>query len=223
MKIVGLIPYWLGYKVNAVEHRNLKKLGGRYLINYSLSLLAKSPSITSTYVFASSERVVRYIDPDHKYKFLQRPQSLDSLQSSIEDIIDAFLVQMDADIIVLIHPNSPFLRIETLQACVDAVVSGGFDSAFTALFLKKLAWFKGSPLNYAMDRPTPPLASIEPVVVEQSSLYVFDVAMYRKIRKRVGSIPFIKAVNHFEGHEIVEPEDFAMAELIVNAGMYSET
>jgi CMP-N-acetylneuraminic acid synthetase len=223
MKIVGLIPYWLDYKVNAAEHRNLKKLGGRYLLNYTLSLLSKSPSLTSTYVFASSESVLRYIDPHQNYQFLRRPQSLDSLQSSIEDIIDAFLAKIDADIVVLLHPNSPFLRTETLQACVDAVVSGVFDSAFTALILKKLAWFKGLPLNYAMDRPTPSLASIQPVVVEHSSLYVFDVAMYRKTRKRVGSNPFIKAVDHFEGHEIVEPEDFAIAELIVNAGMYSET
>ena len=223
MKIVGLIPYWLDYKVNAAEHKNLKKLGGRYLLNYTLSLLARSPALSEAYIFASNRDVLRFVDAHQKYQFLQRPRSLDSLQSSIEDIIDAFLAQIDADIVVLIHPNSPFLRTETLRACVDAVVSGEFDSAFTALVLKKLAWFKGTPLNYAMDKPTPPLASIEPLVVEQSSLYVFDVAMYKKTRKRVGHTPFIKAVDHFEGHEIVEPEDFAMAELIVNAGMYSET
>jgi len=32
----------------------------------------------------------------------------------------------------------------------------------------------------------------------------------------------MKKINHFEGHEINREEDFEIAELIVNSGMYSE-
>jgi CMP-N-acetylneuraminic acid synthetase len=85
-----------------------------------------------------------------------------------------------------------------------------------------LCWYQGKPLNYSLTEPTPKPQDIPPVIFEQSSLYVFSKASYIKNRKRIGDTPFIKYVDHFEGHEISIDEDFKIAELIVNSGMYTE-
>lgn len=222
MRCVGFIPYWLDYKVDSQGHKNLKKLGGQYLINYSIRLLNRVDAIEQTCIFSSDRKVLDYVDESLNFDFIERPKSLDSDNISIEDIIDAFLEQNDADIIVLLHPNSPFLQKETLSECLDRVRSGEFDSALTAFQFQKLCWFNGKPLNYSLNKPVPKLSAIAPVIFEQSSLYIFTREAYLLNRKRIGNKPYFKFVNHFEGHEVITTEDFSIAELIVNSGMYWE-
>jgi CMP-N-acetylneuraminic acid synthetase len=127
----------------------------------------------------------------------------------------------DADIIIMMHPNSPFLQASTIQECVNEVVTGEHDSAFTAYEYKKLTWFNGKPLNYILDEATPHLSQLPPVIFEQSALYVFSRSSYLTHHNRIGSNPFVKIINHFEGHEVNELEDYEIAELIVSSGMYS--
>ena len=222
MKVVGLIPYWLGYGEKQGGGSNLKKLGGKYLINYSLNLLAGCPDVNQVCVYCSNKNILDYFEPGLAFDLVDRPSSLDSIDASIEDVIDAFLRESDADLVVLLHPNSPFLRKSSLIECINKVASGMNDSAFTAFEARKLAWFKGAPLNYSQEQATPKLSEIEPVILEQSALYVFSADAFRGNRRRIGSNPHVQVVNAFEGHGIVTEEDFEIAQLIVNSGMYSE-
>jgi len=222
MKIVALIPYWLDYHPDHKSHKNLKKIGGHYLINHSIKLLSQIDSIETTYIYASNKKVLDYIDDTLNFGYLKRPAHLDSNDVTIEDIIDEFLGDIKADIIVLLHPNSPFLQKSTVSDCIEKVVSGNNDSAFTACEYRKLAWFQGKPLNYSLSKPTPKPSEVLPIMLEQASLYIFSVASFKANRARIGSNPYIKCINHFEGHEINIEEDFNVAELIVNSGMYME-
>jgi CMP-N-acetylneuraminic acid synthetase len=224
MKAVGFMPFWMGYhpQTGSQLNRALRKLGGRYLINYSLQLLNRCELLSDTLVFASDDSIGDYIEDDIAYRFCQRPAFLDDDDISIEDIITEFLNHTDADVIALVHPNSPFLRLETLNDCLEQVMSGEYDSAFTAYKFQKFSWFQGKPLNYSLSEPTPKLRDIEPLILEQSSLYVFTREIFLKQLKRVGGESFIRFVDHFEGHDVGENEDFEMAELIINSGMFTE-
>lgn len=222
MKIVGFMPYWMDYLPEAKSKKGLQKLGGRHLLNYTLSLLNQSKLINETVIYSSNPQILDFIEPDLEYSFLKRPDFLDDPEISIEQIISEFLKKTDADVIVLLHPNSPFLQLSSLNECVEAVSSGQYGSAFTAYKFKKFAWFKGEPLNYSLKEQTPSLTEITPVIIEQSSLYAFSRKTFIENNKRVSSEPFIKFINHFEGHEVHEPEDIEIAELIVNSGMFTE-
>ena len=126
----------------------------------------------------------------------------------------------NSDIIVLLHPNSPFLSSDTVADCLKQVMSEKYDSSFTAYSFKKLAWFENRPLNYSLKEETPKLNSLVPVIIEQSSLYVFTRKSFTINNKRIGNSPYMKEINHFEGLEVESNEDFEIAELIVNSGMY---
>ena len=99
--------------------------------------------------------------------------------------------------------------------------SGDYDSSFTAYAFQKFSWFRGEPLNYSLDKPTPRTQDIDPVLVEQSALYVFHKELFMNTQRRIGQKPYIKVIDHFEGHDIDSPEDFAIAELMVNSGFYT--
>ena len=223
MNIVGLIPYWSKYE-NAADinvPRNLIKVGGKYLINYSLEALGAVEEINDVVIYTSSKEIENYIDTGMKYHIQKRPETLDDVNVSIEEIILKFLESSDADIIVLLHPNSPFLKSATISECVKKVMLEEYDSSFTGYEFHKFAWFQGKPLNYSQDKKVPLVNSVEPVVFEQSSLYVFSRSMFEKLHRRIGDKPFVKVIDHFEGHDVNSKEDLDVAELIVNSGMYT--
>lgn len=216
MKIVAFIPYWFGYN----DINEVKKLGGRYLINYTLEQLNNCDLIDDVVLYSSDERIMDYVEDRELIEFEKRPKFLDSHEIKIEQIIEEFLKNSDADIVILIHPNSPFLSKITISECIEKVLNNNYDSSFIAYKFNKLAWFKNKPLNYSTNEKTPHLKDIDPIVLELSSLYVFRKEMFQNTHRRIGEKPFIKFIDHFEGHDINNKEDFEMAELIVNSGMY---
>jgi CMP-N-acetylneuraminic acid synthetase len=100
------------------------------------------------------------------------------------------------------------------------VRSGDFDSSFTAFAIKSFCWYEGRPLNYDLDKPTPKKRDLPPVVVEQSALYVFRREVFERKKRRIGQKPFVKFINHLEGHDIDTEEDFAIAEMIVESNLF---
>ena len=224
MKIIALIPFWLDYKSlkNSLTCRSLVKISGKSLISRAVEITNHVGLIDKTVVFTSNSKALDYIDDNVNCEFVQRSGDLDSDQTSIEDIIDGFLKTSDVDIIVLIHPKSPFIKPTTIEDCIKKVLTGGFDSAFIANNIKKHAWYKGKPLNYSTYGDTPALSDLEPVLIESSSIYVFNRTLFEKNRHRIGDNPYIKEVGHFEGFEVDNKDDLTMAELMINAGLDKE-
>jgi CMP-N-acetylneuraminic acid synthetase len=224
VKISAFIPYWQEYSSSLNDLCDYRQniLCGKHLLNYTIEILSDVSSLSSIDVFASNQNVCSLINTDLKYNFIQRSETLDSISVSIEDIIKAYLSVSDADIVVLLHPNSPFLAPATVECCIQAVATGEYDSAFTAYCIRQLAWFDGEPLNYSRDEVTPAKKDIQPVVIEQSSLYVFSRDCFNTHKKRIGLTPFIKYIDHVEGHGVITEDDYRMAELIINSGMYSK-
>lgn len=218
MRTVGIIPSKLNSE--RVPFKNIKELGGIPLVNYTVRALNKVPLIDEIIIFASEPSVCDYIQHGLNCKFLERPTYLDTQEAKIQDIIREFLKLDDADTIVLLHITSPFLKSKTISECIEKVNSEEYDSAFTAYEIRKFCWFRGKPLNYSLDIPTPRTQDIDPVIVEQSSLYVFKREVFEKTEQRISLNPYIKYIDHFEGHDIDTPEDFRIAELIVNTGVF---
>ncbi len=224
MKVVALIPFWSDYQPSAsgIDCRPLINIGGKSLINRTIEIINRIRLIEEVVIFASNDKVLDYLDGEVRYRFLKRDRSLDSDNASIEDIIESFLLSSDADVVVLIHPKSPFIKSETIQECIEKVTSLDFDSAFVANSIRKHVWFKGEPLNYSRNGDTPALSNIHPILVETASVYVFTSALFKNERRRIGQSPYVKEVGHFEGFEIDREDDFEMAELIINAGLDRE-
>jgi CMP-N-acetylneuraminic acid synthetase len=216
MKTVALIPFWF----NNGKSRDLTKLAGKYLIEYSISLLNSSKLIDETVIYSSDDTILKYIDSELKVRHLERSKELDNDAILIEDIIESFFNEYEAKIVILLHPYSPFLTKETLEKCINKVKSKEFDSAFSAVENKKFTWFKGLALNFDRTKKSPKLKMLEPTISEQGLLYVINKESFLKQKSRVGKRPYMQIINHFEAHEINQPKDFEIAELIVNSGMF---
>lgn len=223
MKIDALIPYWQEYKFpdQSISNRDTVRIGGHSLIERAVKTLQNIELIDNIIIYSSNEKVKDLLEGSLEYTFQKRDLDLDDESVSIEDIIERFIKTSDADVVVLLHPKCPFLKSESIAECIVKVAKEDYDSAFIGSQLRKLSWFSGKPLNYSLKRGgnTPSLTSLEPVIFESSSVYVFTRKLFEKTRRRTGLNPYMKFVGHFEGFEIDREEDYEIAELIVNAGL----
>jgi CMP-N-acetylneuraminic acid synthetase len=224
MRVVAMIPFWSKYQpvTNGLISLPLISIGGKSLILRTIEIIKQVSLIDEVVIFSSDNNIMKHVGDKEECSFLKRDKSLDSDSTSIEDIIDSFLSLSKVDIVVLVHPKSPFLKPETVEECINQVMSRNFDSAFTASSIRKHLWYLGEPLNYSRNKDTPPVSKIEPIIVETSSVYVFTKNLFKTTRKRIGEKPYVKEIGHFEGFEIERDDDFKMAELIINSGLDRE-
>jgi CMP-N-acetylneuraminic acid synthetase len=119
-------------------------------------------------------------------------------------------------VVVLLHITSPFITVQSVDTCIEAVTSGRYESAFAALELHRFAWFRGEPLNYALAEPTPRTQDLEPVMVEQSGLYVFTRSLFERTGRRIADAPYVHVVDLVEGFDIDTEDELRVAEALVS-------
>jgi len=209
MKAVAFVPIRLNSQ--RVEGKNLRPLGGEPLMCHILHTLLEVETIDEVYVYCSDEAVRAYLPEG--VRFLRRSPRLDRNETLGREIYDAFTAAVDADVYVLAHATSPFIRAATIADALHRVTDGEYDSAFSAERLQTFAWYEGRPLNYALDA-IPRTQELEPVFVETSAFFIFRREVWRDLHQRIGRHPYTAVVDRIEGIDIDYPEDFALAEVI---------
>ena len=211
MKIVAFVPIRLNSK--RVVGKNLKMLGKKPLMHYILETLTKVPLIDEIYVYCSDETITEHLPEG--IKFLKRNPLLDRDETLGEEIYDAFVKDVDADVYLLGHTTSPFIKAETIENALQKVLSGEHDSAFSAQKVQTFTWFNGKPLNYNL-KNIPRTQEIEPIYVETSSFYIFRREVWTQEHQRVGATPYMALIDQIEGIDIDYPEDFEFAEKVID-------
>jgi CMP-N-acetylneuraminic acid synthetase len=194
-----------------VAGKNLKLLGGKPLLSYILESLQQVKTIDEIYVYCSDDSIIRYLPLG--VKFLKRPDSLDRDETLGQEIYDAFVNTIMADVYILAHTTSPFIRPATIENALDKIINDDYDSAFSAEKIQTFAWYEGKPLNYELKK-IPRTQTIEPIYIETSAFFIFEREVWTKHHQRIGNNPYMAIVDKIEGIDIDWPEDFHFAELV---------
>lgn len=214
MKIVAIMPIKLTNE--RCPGKNTKLLGSKPLLQHELDNLKRTGLCDSINVFCSSEEVVRYLPEG--VAFVKRPEYLDLPTSNFTQIFTHFMEKEDADLYVYAHATAPFVTVDTMRSCIEAVKSGEYDSAFCAVKLQDYLWQDGEPLNFDAAN-LPRTQDLKPIFQETSGVYVFTKEVFQKYHRRVGKKPFIKEVSFKEAIDIDYPEDFDLAEALVDINL----
>lgn len=214
MKTVAFVPIRLNSQ--RVVGKNLRPLGGRPMMTYLLQSLAAAKNIDQVYVYCSSREVEQYLPEG--VKLLLRDERLDSNTTLGAEIYDAFVSEVEADIYILAHATSPFIRTSTIEQAVAKVASGEHDSAFSAERIQTFTWWQGKPLNYSL-KNIPRTQELEPIYVETSAFFVFEREVWTEQHRRIGDKPYVAVTDRIESIDIDNPDDFTLAEAIVAAGL----
>lgn len=209
MKIASFIPIKL---INQrLPRKNLLPLNGRPMCEYIFDTIKAVDVIDEKYVYCSDDAIKKYIPEGLNY--LKRDVSLDGFQVKGLEIIDKFVEDIDADIYVLAHVTQPFIKPQSIRNALNKVISGEYDSAFSAVVLQDYMWMNGKPLNYDM-KDIPRSQDLEPIYMETGAFFIFRKEVFTELGQRIGEKPYIYVIDQFEAIDIDTAEDYAFAEVV---------
>lgn len=211
MKVVSIVPIKLNNE--RLPGKNTKFLGGVPLIHYIMNTLLASRYISERYVYCSNERITEYLPEG--ITFLKRPEVLDEPTSNFTQIFDSFRQKVQAEVYVYAHATAPFITPDSLDLCIEKVMSEEYDSSFTATKLQDFLWQDGKPLNFDAEN-LPRSQDLNPIYRESSGIYVFTSEVFEKYHARIGKIPYIREIGYKEAVDINVPEDFYLAEQLLS-------
>lgn len=213
MKIVSFIPIKLNNQ--RLPGKNTMLLNGRPLCDYIFETISNVDIIDEKYVYCSDEGIKPYIAPYEikGLRFLKRDNYLDGFQVKGLEIIERFVKDIDADIYVLAHATQPFIKSASIRSALDKVISGEYDSAFSAMVLRDYMWMHGKPLNYDM-RNIVRTQDLNPIYMETGGFFIFRKKVFTEFGQRIGYKPYICENNQFEAIDIDTAEDFEFAKVV---------
>ncbi len=210
MKVAAYVPIKLHN--SRMPGKNIKSLSdGTPLCRLLFRTLGAVSNIDEKYCFCSDEKIIDYLEPG--IQFLKRSTRLDQDNVRCDEIIRSFVDMVNPDIIVLTHVTSPFVSIKTIETCVDKVVSGKYDSAFTVARVREFLWENGKPLNFDASC-TPRSQDLPEIYRETNGVFVFTRDVFEKMNRRVGETPYLCVLDFPEIIDINEPADFMVADVV---------
>lgn len=215
MKVVAVVPMKLNN--SRLPQKNTKSFtNGEPLCHYILSTLLTVDGIDDAYVYCSNPDIQEFLPKGVKY--LQRPEALDQNTTSMTEVLLNFAKDVPADIYVLTHTTAPFVTKESLEKGLKGVISGEYDSAFSAKKVQEFLWSAGKPFNYQLDN-IPRTQDLPPLFAETCGFYIYRSDIMTKLHRRIGLKPYIVEIGEIESIDIDEAEDFEIADAVYNLRM----
>lgn len=213
MKVVSFIPIKLNNQ--RLPGKNTMLLNDRPMCDYIFETISNIETIDEKYVYCSDESIKPYIVPYEckGLRFLKRDAYLDGFQIKGLEIIDRFVKDVDADIYVLTHTTQPFTKRSSIMNSLEKVISGEYDSAFSAIVLQDYMWINGKPFNYNIKNIVR-TQDLNPIYIETGAFFIFRKEVFTKLGQRIGNNPYICVIDQFEAVDIDTAEDFEFAKVV---------
>lgn len=212
IKCVAIVPMKLNN--SRLPGKNTRPFtDGEPLCHYILDTLLKVDLLDGIYVYCSDPSIKEHL-PDG-VRYLERPASLDTDSTKINDVLSSFANEIESDIYLLAHTTAPFISRESLEEGLDAVISGRYDSSFSVVRTQDFMWDEHGPINYALDA-IPRTQDLEPVYVETCGFYCYTRDLILSENRRIGHNPKKVVVSKIESIDIDDMEDFVIADSVFN-------
>lgn len=210
-----------------VPNKNIKKFSTFEfgLIQIKLKQLQESKYIDEIVLTTNDVNILEYAKSLSftKLRLHRRDDSLASSKTSTDQLVShAHELITDGDILWT-HVTSPFITSQ----CYDSIIKTyqakkqeGFDSLMTVSEIQGFLWRNGVPINY--DRKVekwPRTQTLEPVSEINSGVFLASHNIYAELNDRIGQTPYLYPLNKLVGFDIDWPEDFVIAECMIEKGL----
>lgn len=136
MKILGIIPARGGSK--GVPNKNIKLLGGKPLIAYTIESAMESKMLTDCIVSTDSEQIAETAKAyGAKVPFMRPAELATDTAKSIDVVLHALDALQEQgnryDAVVLLQPTNPFRPNGFIDDAIQKFTSGGYDTLISLL------------------------------------------------------------------------------------------
>jgi len=121
--IYCLVPARIGSR--RLKKKNIFPVLGKPMILWTLEEALKSKFLTKENIFISTESVeIKQICSS--FKIIDRPENLSKDDVWTQEVVNHFIEEkniLDDDIIVILQSNSPEIKSETIDECIEKLIS----------------------------------------------------------------------------------------------------
>ncbi len=219
MKIIAIIPARGGSK--SIPNKNIKKLNGMPLINYTIENCLKSGIFDYIIVSTDSKKIYNKVKKFKKILIFGRNKSISKDNSKTEGVVTNVLNKLrplknyKPDWIFITEPTSPLRSITTLINAKNILLKNKtINSLISLLKLNNIpGLLRNNKFNYIQNRKSRRQDRI-PFYMESSTLYCVNYKYFIKTKKIVEKKPFGFEIPKLECIDINDFDDFKMAEAL---------
>ena len=198
-----------------VSGKNYRMLGDRPLYRYILDTLLATSTIAEVVVDTDSQRIIDEVEQQlPQVRVVRRPEHLRSEMLVMNDILLNTVEEVDADYYLQTHSTNPFLSRETIAQAIEALLTKReqHDSLFSVSPLQVRLWSTdGKALNHDPDNLIR-TQDLEPVMEENSCIYIFRRDVLQARRNRIGERPLVFVMDPSEALDIDTELDWQVAQ-----------
>jgi CMP-N-acetylneuraminic acid synthetase len=215
MNIAALIP--MRHMSERVPQKNYRPFAGEPLFRHILNTMKACTRIDQIIVDTDSPIMSAEIQRDFpRVIVIERPAHLRDGRTPMNEVLRHDVTMHAADWYVQTHSTNPLLRPETVTRAIEALELAGssHDSLFSVTALHKRFWERtGRPLNHDPGKLLR-TQDLEPVLEENSCLYIFSRDRFLERGNRIGVSPLLFEMDRLEAWDLDDEFDFAVGEFL---------
>ncbi|MFW8567314.1 cytidylyltransferase domain-containing protein [Orrella sp. 11846] len=224
-KVTCFLPCRAGSQ--RVVRKNIKPFAGyeHGLIQIKLRQLLAAERIDEVVLTTNDADILAYAESlaDPRLRMHRRVEALSSSATSTDQLVAHALELIPEGHILWTHVTSPFITAKHYDDVIRAYweqCEQGYDSLMTTTAIHGFLWQDEQPMNY--DRTIekwPRTQTLAPVHEVNSGAFLAPAGLYRELDDRIGRRPYLYDLDKFTSFDIDWPEDFIIAESLVEKGL----
>ncbi len=228
-KVLALIPARSGSK--RVKNKNIRSLGGKPLIVYTIEAALKAKLVDRVIVSTDSEKIAAIARKYGAEVPFLRPRGLagsGSTELEFHQHALGWLSENEGyvpDLVVNLYPTTPFRKASTIDRAVKKMLAAPRVDSLRSIrkcseHPYKMWKVKGEfaePYVQKRDSQSHTLAyhQLEPVFIQNASIYITRPRVLSRYRSTIGKTVFAFEMSDEESVDINTPLDFFLAETLM--------
>jgi CMP-N-acetylneuraminic acid synthetase len=218
-KILGVIPARGGSK--RVPKKNIKKLGGKPLIAYTIEAAEKSKLLDS-FVVSTDSAEISGVVTKYGAKTIERPKVLATDWAKTIDVILDVAKKEEADAIMCLQPTSPFRTAKDIDDAINLFLNVKCESVVSVCEVRDdLCWllqFKDNYLCPVLQNKylTSRFQDLPKLFVPNGAIYIASVKTLNKYKSFYTKKIFPYIMPQERSIDIDDMDDFVIAEKKIN-------
>lgn len=224
-KVTCFLPCRAGSQ--RVVRKNIKPFASyeHGLIEIKLRQLLAAEGIDEVVLTTNDADILAYAESldEPRLRLHRRVKELSSSATSTDQLVAHALELIPEGHILWTHVTSPFFTAKHYDEVIRIYREQreqGYDSLMTTTAIHGFLWQDEQPMNY--DRTIekwPRTQTLVPVHEVNSGAFLAPADLYRELDDRIGQRPYLYAMGKFTSFDIDWPEDFVIAECLVEKGL----
>jgi CMP-N-acetylneuraminic acid synthetase len=215
-QLAALVP--MRHHSQRVPEKNFRNLAGKPLFHHILSTLLDIPELDVIFVDTDSPVIAEGIGVSFPaVNIIDRPEDLRADGVSMNRIIAYDMSLIGADLYLQTHSTNPLLQAGTISKAIQKFleVRAEFDSLFSVTRIQTRLYDQdGKAINHNPGELIQ-TQDLPPLYEENSCIYLFTEAGFKKSGHRIGSSPYLFEIRPDEAWDIDTPLDFEIVDFIL--------